>query len=70
MGRVSLINSGGASAGATDLTEAVRTAVTNKRAGGAGLIAGRKTFQWPFTDGVALLHAVQDVDRCAAVTVA
>ena len=70
MGRVSLINSGGASAGAGDVAEAVRTAVINKRAGGAGLITGRKAFQRPFGEGVALLNAVQDVYRCAEVTVA
>jgi class I fructose-bisphosphate aldolase len=70
MGRVSLINSGGASTGTGDLAEAVRTAVINKRAGGAGLISGRKAFQRSFTDGVQLLNAVQDVYRCAEVTVA
>jgi class I fructose-bisphosphate aldolase len=56
-----LINSGGASSGASDLKEAVRTAVINKRAGGMGLISGRKAFQRPFDDGVELLHAIQDV---------
>ena len=61
MGRIPLINSGGASAGESDLREAVRTAVVNKRAGGAGLISGRKAFQRPFTEGVELLNAVQDV---------
>lgn len=60
-GRIGLINSGGASAGTTDLKDAVRTAVINKRAGGMGLISGRKAFQRPFEDGVALLHAIQDV---------
>ena len=60
-GRISLINSGGASAGANDLAQAVRTAVINKRAGGTGLIVGRKAFQRPTEDGVALIHAVQDV---------
>jgi class I fructose-bisphosphate aldolase len=70
MGRVSLINSGGASSGAGDLAEAVRTAVINKRAGGAGLITGRKAFQRPFAEGVQLLQAVQNVYRCADVTVA
>ncbi len=69
MGRIGLINSGGAS-GADDLAEAVRTAVINKRAGGMGLILGRKAFQRPLKDGVALLHAVQDVYRDEAVTVA
>jgi len=61
MGRVGLINSGGASAGETDLAEAVRTAVINKRAGGMGLISGRKAFQHPMEQGVRLLHAIQDV---------
>ena len=70
MGRVSLINSGGASSGAADVAEAVRTAVINKRGGGAGLISGRKAFQRPFDDGVRLLHAIQDVYRCAEVTIA
>lgn len=70
MGRVSLINSGGASAGEGDFAEAVRTAVINKRAGGADLISGRKAFQRPFSDGVRPLHAVQDVYSCADVTVA
>ncbi|HVM88346.1 MAG TPA: class I fructose-bisphosphate aldolase [Puia sp.] len=61
MGRAGLINSGGASEGNKDLMEAVRTAVINKRAGGMGLISGRKSFQKPFNEGVALLHAIQDV---------
>jgi class I fructose-bisphosphate aldolase len=61
MGRSGLINSGGASAGETDLKEAVKTAVINKRAGGTGLISGRKAFQRPTAEGVALLNAVQDV---------
>ena len=61
MGRVGLINSGGASSGHGDLAQAVRTAVINKRAGGMGLIVGRKSFQRPMADGVELLHAVQDV---------
>ncbi len=61
MGRVGLINSGGESKGATDLQEAVVTAVVNKRAGGMGLILGRKAFQKPFGEGVELLNAVQDV---------
>ena len=61
MGRVGLINSGGESKGATDLQEAVITAVVNKRAGGMGLISGRKAFQKPVKEGVALLHAIQDV---------
>jgi class I fructose-bisphosphate aldolase len=70
MGRVPLINSGGASAGETDLAEAVRTAVINKRAGGMGLISGRKAFQRPLLEGVELLHAIQDVYLDDAVTVA
>lgn len=61
MGRIGLINSGGASNGESDLQEAVITAVINKRAGGMGLIAGRKAFQKPMKDGVSLLHAIQDV---------
>ncbi|WGQ09850.1 class I fructose-bisphosphate aldolase [Pedobacter gandavensis] len=61
MGRAGLINSGGASTGKDDLKEALRTAVINKRADGMGLITGRKSFQKPFHEGVALLHAVQDV---------
>jgi class I fructose-bisphosphate aldolase len=70
MGRAPLINSGGASAGDGDLAEAVRTAVINKRAGGTGLITGRKAFQRPLDEGVALLHAVQDVYLSQDVTVA
>jgi class I fructose-bisphosphate aldolase len=70
MGRIPLINSGGASAGESDLREAVRTAVVNKRAGGAGLISGRKSFQRPFADGVGLLHAIQDVYLSDEVTIA
>ena len=70
LGRAGLINSGGASAGQTDLAEAVRTAVINKRAGGMGLISGRKAFQRPMTEGVALLNAIQDVYLCKEVTVA
>jgi fructose-bisphosphate aldolase, class I len=70
MGRIGLINSGGASSGATDLAEAVRTAVINKRAGGMGLIAGRKAFQRPLADGIALLNAIQDVYLDPAITVA
>ena len=61
MGRVGLINSGGASSGERDLAEAVRTAVINKRAGGTGLISGRKAFQRPMAEGVELLNAIQDV---------
>jgi class I fructose-bisphosphate aldolase len=70
MGRAPLINSGGASAGETDLKEAVKTAVINKRAGGAGLISGRKAFQRPVKDGVALLNAIQDVYLAPGITVA
>ncbi len=70
MGRMGLINSGGASAGASDFEEAVRTAVINKRAGGTGLISGRKAFQRPMADGVKLLHLIQDVYLDATITVA
>ena len=70
LGRMGLINSGGASAGASDLAEAVRTAVINKRAGGTGLISGRKAFQRPLADGVQLLNAIQDVYLDSQVTVA
>jgi class I fructose-bisphosphate aldolase len=69
-GRIALINSGGASSGAGDLAQAVRTAVINKRAGGTGLIVGRKAFQRPMADGVDLMHAVQDVFLDTSVTVA
>jgi class I fructose-bisphosphate aldolase len=69
MGRAGLINSGGAS-GADDFTEAVTTAVINKRAGGMGLISGRKAFQRPMAEGVQLLHAIQDVYLNPAITVA
>jgi fructose-bisphosphate aldolase, class I len=69
MGRAGLINSGGAS-GANDMRDAVHTAVVNKRAGGTGLISGRKAFQRPRADGVELLHAVQDVYLCDEVTIA
>lgn len=61
MGRAGLINSGGESKGASDLVDSIKTAVINKRAGGTGLILGRKAFQRPYTEGVALLNAVQDV---------
>ena len=70
MGRAGLINSGGESKGAGDLAQAVRTAVINKRAGGMGLISGRKAFQKPMRDGVALLNAIQDVYLSKDVTVA
>jgi class I fructose-bisphosphate aldolase len=69
-GRVGLINSGGESGGSDDLAAAVRTAVINKRAGGQGLIVGRKSFQRPLDDGVALIHAVQDVFLDPSITVA
>jgi class I fructose-bisphosphate aldolase len=69
MGRVGLINSGGAS-GNNDLQQAVRTAVINKRAGGTGLISGRKAFQRPMDEGIKLLHAIQDVYLCDEVTIA
>jgi len=69
-GRVAMINSGGASTGAGDLAQAVRTAIINKRAGGTGLIVGRKAFQRPMADGVELMHAVQDVFLDKAVTIA
>jgi fructose-bisphosphate aldolase, class I len=61
MGRIGLINSGGESKGASDLAEAVKTAVINKRAGGQGLITGRKAFQKSMKEGVELFHAIQDV---------
>src|SRR4051794_10111942 len=70
MGRIGLINSGGESKGDGDLAAAVRTAVINKRAGGQGLISGRKSFQRPMDDGVALLHAIQDVYLDSSITVA
>ena len=68
MGRIGLINSGGPS-GKNDLADAVETAVINKRAGGMGLISGRKAFQKPWKDGIELLHAIQDVYLCKEVTV-
>jgi len=70
MGRSGLINSGGESHGAGDLVEAVRTSVINKRAGGMGLISGRKSFQRPMKEGIELLNAIQDVYLNPAVTVA
>ena len=69
-GRAGLINSGGASSGDTDMAEAVRTAVVNKRAGGMGLILGRKAFQRPMKDGVQIINAVQDVYLSKEVTIA
>jgi class I fructose-bisphosphate aldolase len=70
MGRIGLINSGGASSGRDDLAQAVRTAVINKRAGGLGLISGRKAFQRPTAEGVELLNAIQDVYLDETVTIA
>src|ERR1700722_16595991 len=70
MGRVGLINSGGASSGDSDLADAVTTAIINKRAGGMGLISGRKAFQRPLKDGVALLNAIQDVYLSKEITIA
>ncbi len=70
MGRAGLINSGGASSGESDLAEAVKTAVINKRAGGMGLISGRKAFQRPLKEGVALLNAIQDVYLDKKITIA
>ncbi|MEW7973119.1 MAG: class I fructose-bisphosphate aldolase [Candidatus Thiodiazotropha endolucinida] len=70
MGRAGLINSGGASSGEGDLAQAVRTAVINKRAGGMGMISGRKAFQRPMAEGVDLLHAIQDVYLSDQVTIA
>lgn len=69
MGRIGLINSGGAS-GENDFAEAVTTAVINKRAGGMGLISGRKAFQRPLSEGISLLNAIQDVYLCKEVTIA
>ena len=70
MGRCGLINSGGESKGASDLAEAVRTAVINKRGGGMGLISGRKAFQRPMNEGVQLLNAIQDVYLADEITIA
>ena len=69
MGRVGLINSGGPS-GENDFAQAVRTAVINKRAGGVGLISGRKAFQRPMEEGIQLLNAIQNVYLCKDVTIA
>jgi len=69
MGRMGLINSGGAS-GKNDIQDAIATAVINKRAGGMGLISGRKAFQKPMTEGIALLNAIQDVYLCKEITIA
>jgi fructose-bisphosphate aldolase, class I len=70
MGRIGLINSGGESKGASDMAEAVRTAVINKRAAGVGLISGRKAFQRPMSEGVELLNALQDVYLDPTITIA
>jgi fructose-bisphosphate aldolase, class I len=70
MGRIGLINSGGESKGSSDLADAVRTAVINKRAGGCGLISGRKAFQRPMDEGIELLNAIQDVYLDPSVTIA
>jgi class I fructose-bisphosphate aldolase len=70
MGRVGLINSGGESKGASDMAEAVMTAVVNKRAGGMGLISGRKAFQKPMKEGVELLNTIQDVYSDSSITIA
>jgi class I fructose-bisphosphate aldolase len=69
-GRAGLINSGGESKGSADLAEAIRTAVINKRAGGSGLILGRKAFQRPINEGIDLLNAVQDVYLNQEITIA
>ena len=70
LGRAGLINSGGESKGESDLAESVRTAVINKRAGGMGLILGRKAFQRPFEEGVKFLHSIQDVYLCPDIGLA
>lgn len=70
MGKIGLINSGGASSGADDFSQAIRTAVINKRAGGTGLISGRKAFQRPMSEGVKLLNLIQDVYLHKEITVA
>ena len=70
MGKIGLINSGGGSKGASDMTEAITTAIVNKRAGGSGLILGRKAFQRPFKEGVELIHAVQGVYLEKRITIA
>jgi len=70
MGKIGLINSGGSSNGDSDLQEAVITAVVNKRAGGSGLIMGRKTFQRPLKEGIELLNTIQSVYLQESITVA
>ncbi|MFV8441767.1 class I fructose-bisphosphate aldolase [Flavobacterium sp. LB2P44] len=69
-GRIGMINSGGESKGDSDLAEAIKTAVINKRAGGAGMIMGRKAFQRPFSDGVKLIHAVQEIYLAKEISIA
>ncbi|HEX4865894.1 MAG TPA: fructose-bisphosphate aldolase, partial [Acidimicrobiales bacterium] len=70
LGRIPMINSGGDSKGDSDFAQAVRTAVINKRAGGSGLISGRKAFQRPTKDGIALLNTIQDVYLDKSITIA
>lgn len=70
MGKIGLINSGGASSGESDFADAVRTAVINKRAGGTGLISGRKAFQRPFDEGIKLLNLIQDVYLSSEINIA
>jgi class I fructose-bisphosphate aldolase len=70
MGRAGLINSGGESKGTSDLADAVRTAVINKRAGGMGLISGRKAFQRPLKEGIEVLNVIQDVYLDKSIDVA
>ena len=70
MGRAGLISSGGESKGDSDLADAVRTAVINKRAGGMGLISGRKSFQRPLKEGIEILNAIQDVYLDKSITLA
>jgi class I fructose-bisphosphate aldolase len=70
MGKIGLINSGGGSKGKSDFTEAVTTAVINKRAGGSGLISGRKSFQRPMKEGIELLNTIQDVYLNKDITIA
>lgn len=70
MGRIGLLSSGGESHGASDLEDTIREAVINKRAGGMGILAGRKAFQHPMAEGVELLHAIQDVYRSKEITIA
>lgn len=69
-GRIGMINSGGESKGETDLAEAIKTAIINKRAGGVGMIMGRKAFQRPFSEGVNLIHAVQEIYLAKEITLA